>query len=196
MPHPLFARRYWIFDMDGTLTLAQHDFQAMRIALGLPENQTILESLAALPRTQAAPIYARLQAMELEIAQTAQAAVGAESLLQSLTAQGIQLGLLTRNSALNIQVTLQAAGLAQYFAPHDLISRDCAPPKPHPAGIQRLLAQWQASAHQAVMVGDFVYDLQAGRAAGTATVYLDPSAQFPDREHADWCFSSLEELLA
>ncbi|MFZ1341890.1 HAD family hydrolase [Thiothrix eikelboomii] len=196
MPHPLFARRYWIFDMDGTLTLAQHDFQAMRMALGLPENQTILESLAALPSTQAAPLYARLQAMELEIAQTAQAAIGAEPLLQALTAQGIQIGLLTRNSALNTQVTLQAAGLAQYFAAADLISRDCAPPKPHPAGIQRLLAQWQAQPDEAVMVGDFVYDLQAGRAAGTATVYLDPSAQFPDRAYADWCVQSLVELLA
>lgn len=196
MPHPLLACKYWIFDMDGTLTLAKHDFSAIRQALGLPPDQTILESLAALPPATAAPIYQRLQAIELEIANLSEAAEGAHELLSYLSAQGARIGVLTRNSALNTQVTLEAAGLAQHFAPIDLISRDCAPPKPHPAGIQRLLAQWQAAPHEAVMVGDFVYDLQAGRAAGTATLYIDPSAEFPAREQADWCISSLMELLA
>ncbi len=196
MPHPLLARKYWIFDMDGTLTLAKHDFSAIRAALGLPAHQTILESLAALAPEQAAPIYARLQAIELEIAQVSEAAAGAHELLQHLTAQGTRLGILTRNSALNTEVTLQAAGLADYFEAADLVSRDCAPPKPHPAGIQRLLAQWQAEPQEAVMVGDFIYDLQAGRAAGTATLYIDPSAGFPEREHADYCVTSLAELLA
>lgn len=196
MPHPLLTRKYWIFDMDGTLTLAKHDFSAIRQALGLPAHQTILESLATLPPETAAPLYQRLQAIELAIAERSEAAEGALELLSYLSAQGARLGILTRNSALNTQVTLAAAGLAQHFAAADLVSRDCAPPKPHPAGIQRLLAQWQAKPHEAVMVGDFVYDLQAGRAAGTATVYIDPSAAFPAHEHADCCVRSLAELLA
>ena len=182
--------------MDGTLTLAKHDFSSIRHALGLPPDQTILESLAALPPETAAPLYERLQAIELEIAQRSEAAAGADELLGYLSAQGARVGILTRNSALNTQVTLAAAGLAQHFTAADLVSRDCAPPKPHPAGIQRLLAQWQAQPQEAVMVGDFVYDLQAGRAAGTTTLYIDPSAAFPAREHADWCVASLAELLA
>lgn len=196
MPHPLLARNYWIFDMDGTLTVAKHDFNAMRAALGLPTNQTILESLAALPTATAAPLYARLQAMELEIAKRSEPATGAIQLLEYLKTRGARIGILTRNSALNTELTLQAAGLAQYFATADLISRDCAPPKPHPAGIERLLMQWQAKPAEAVMVGDFVYDLQAGRAAGTATLYIDPSAECPAREHADCWVRSLVELLA
>ena len=195
MLHPLLALPYWIFDMDGTLTLAQHDFQAMRAALGLPANQTILESLAALPAQEAAPLYARLQAMELEIAQQAQAAEGAVDLLNYLTEHGAHIGLLTRNSALNIQVTLEAAGLLRFFKAADLISRDCAAPKPSPEGIQRLLHQWQAPAQEAVMVGDYLYDLQAGRAAHTHTLYLDPTGQFPDQAEADVCLQSLLELF-
>lgn len=195
MTHALLARDYWIFDMDGTLTIAQHDFQAMRAALGLPANQTILESLAAMSAAEAAPLHARLQAMELAIAQEAQAAAGATEFLDYLKAQGKTIGLLTRNSAINIEVTLTAAGLLDYFETVNLLSRDCAPPKPHPAGIERLLNQWQTTPEQAVMVGDFLYDLQAGRAAGTSTLYIDPSAEFPDREHADYCIRSLAELL-
>ena len=28
--------RHWVFDMDGTLTVAVHDFAAIRVALGDP----------------------------------------------------------------------------------------------------------------------------------------------------------------
>ena len=33
---PLSARDCWIFDMDGTLTVSAHDFEAIRLELGLP----------------------------------------------------------------------------------------------------------------------------------------------------------------
>jgi phosphoglycolate phosphatase-like HAD superfamily hydrolase len=45
------------------------------------------------------------------------------------------------------------------------------------------------------MVGDYLYDLQAGRAAGTATVHVDPSGRFAFAEHADVQVPSLEALL-
>lgn len=195
MPHPLMKRKCWIFDMDGTLTLAQHDFLAIRDALGLPMNQTILESLAQLPEHEAAPKHAQLQSIELEIASKALAAPNAHQVLEYLNTQGTKIGILTRNSLQNIEVTLKAAGLWEYFGEDNLVSRDCALPKPHPAGIERLLVQWQAPATEAVMVGDFLYDLQAGRAANTATVYIDPSEKFNHRAFADLCISDLGQLL-
>ncbi|MEY4949417.1 MAG: hypothetical protein RL698_1628, partial [Pseudomonadota bacterium] len=41
--------RHWIFDLDGTLTVAMHDFDAIRTALDLPTGRPILEALAELP---------------------------------------------------------------------------------------------------------------------------------------------------
>ena len=35
------------------------------------------------------------------------------------------------------------------------------------------MKNWQADPADGVMVGDAIYDLQAGRAAGVATLYLD-----------------------
>jgi phosphoglycolate phosphatase-like HAD superfamily hydrolase len=46
------------------------------------------------------------------------------------------------------------------------------------------------------MVGDYQFDLLAGRAAGTATVYVDPSGEFPFARHADVSVRSLALLAA
>ena len=54
----LRERKYWIFDLDGTLTVAVHDFTATRRELDLPPGKPILEELATphLPRcAHAAP---------------------------------------------------------------------------------------------------------------------------------------------
>ena len=46
--------RHWVFDMDGTLTVAVHDFAAIRVALAIPPEDDILTHLAALPAEEAA----------------------------------------------------------------------------------------------------------------------------------------------
>lgn len=190
----LDRRGYWIFDMDGTLTVAVHDFDAIRAELGLAPKQPILEQLALLPEAEARALYARLDELELELARGARAAEGAERLLESLAARGTQLGILTRNSFANALETLRACGLAKYFAPACVLGREAAAPKPDPQGIRRLLSHWRAEPHQAVMVGDYRFDLLAGRAAGTATVYVDTEREFPFAEHADVSVDSLVAL--
>lgn len=50
--------RHWVFDMDGTLTRAVHDFPAIRRALDIPEQDDILLHLAALPEAEAAAKHA------------------------------------------------------------------------------------------------------------------------------------------
>lgn len=192
----LLHKKYWIFDMDGTLTSAVHDFDAIRDQLGLPAGKPILEQLAALPKQESRRLHQRLDMIELEIAQHSTQAPGAEQLLQTLNAQGYQLGILTRNNLVNIHATLDAAGLSQYFTHEALISRHCAPPKPDPAGIQCLLQLWGGDAENTVMVGDHLFDLDTGRAAGTSVVYVDHSGEFIHGSKADFCVCSLAELYA
>jgi HAD superfamily hydrolase (TIGR01509 family) len=187
-------RRCWIFDLDGTLTVAAHDFAAIRARLGLPPGEPILEALAALPARRAAPLWRELDALELELAQRARAAPGAAELLGALRARGARLGILTRNSHGNAELSLRAAGLRTFFAAEDLVAREHAPPKPRPDGIRRLLARWGARPEQAVMVGDYRFDLEAGRAAGVATVYVDLDGSRAFAHQADLRVRGLEEL--
>ena len=185
-----------VFDMDGTLTRAVHDFAALRRALDLPEGRPILEEISARPAPEAAALYARLDELEAELAARATPADGARALLEALRTRGARLGILTRNSRANALRTLRAAGLAAWFHEGDVLGRDEAAPKPSPAGVRALLERWQAPAARSVMGGDYRYDLEAGRAAGVTTVYVDDSGEFPFRALADCAITRLDALIA
>jgi HAD superfamily hydrolase (TIGR01509 family) len=189
-------RDHWVFDLDGTLTVAAHDFDAIRTELDLPPGRPILESLAALSDDEATARRRRLDAIELEIATAAQVAAGAVELLDALRLRGARVGIVTRNSHRCVLATLAACGLAEFFPEDAIVDRDAAPPKPDPSGIVLLLERWRARPERAVMVGDYLFDLQAGRGAGAATVYVDPSGAFPWAEHADLAVRGLADLRA
>jgi HAD superfamily hydrolase (TIGR01509 family) len=191
----ILARHCWIFDLDGTLTLPVHDFAAIRTALGMAESDPdILRFLASLPAAEAAAREARLIEIEYELAAKTAAAPGAVRLLDRLLRRGSQVGILTRNRREIALHTLDQIGLSQYFTPQAILGRDEAEPKPHPEGIEKLLDAWGNAPDEAVMVGDYLYDLQVGRAAGTATIHVDASRAFPWPELADLAVANLEEL--
>lgn len=187
--------RHWIFDMDGTLTLAVHDFPAIKSELGLPLDRGILEVLAEMAPAEAALVNQRLDRIEYELACQAQPASGARDFLDLLSKKQARLGILTRNKKSHALVTLRAAGLGDFFHEEDIIGRDEADPKPSPQGIRILLDRWQASAAETVMAGDYKFDLESGRAAGTRTVYVDPERKFPFRRLADVWVTSLGQLI-
>jgi HAD superfamily hydrolase (TIGR01509 family) len=173
--------RHWVFDMDGTLTLAVHDFEAIKQALDIPLAEDILQYLAALPKAEAADKHAWLLAHERELAEAAQAAPGALELVCELRSRGYQLGILTRNAHALALVTLQAIGLADCFASHAVIGRDEAPPKPDPGGLLHLAQQWQVAPSALVMVGDYRFDLQCARAAGAQALLVNlPENPWPE----------------
>ncbi len=194
-PVNLLLRPAWIFDLDGTLTVAVHDFDAIRAELGLRPGQPILEQLAALPTDVAAPLHRQLGDIERDLADGARAQPGAAALLEALAGRGAKRGILTRNRQDLAWRTLRAAGLDRWFEEGDVLGRDDAPPKPSPAGIVALLERWAVPGSDAVMVGDYLFDLQAGRAAGTATVHFDVEGRFPWAEHCDRQVSRLHALL-
>lgn len=187
-------KKYWLFDMDGTLTRAMHDFDAMRAELGLPAGVPILEALAAMDAEEAREKRQALDAMELRMAAEAEPQPGSHELLSQLRERGAQLGIVTRNGREIADVTLRACGLDGYFEPNAIISRDCCEAKPHPAGVQLLLERWSAPTGDAVMVGDFLFDLQAGHTAGVDTVHMDVEGVFEWPEVMKWGVRSLEEL--
>lgn len=191
----LRENNYWVFDLDGTLTIPVHDFAAIRSELGIPSEADILDFLSALPEAEAARRHARLHEIELELSARTAAAPGAVRLVERLALRGARLGILTRNTREIALVTLSHLGLLDYFEPSAIVGRDEALPKPEPDGIRRLAGQWGADPAATIMVGDYLFDLQAGKAAGATTIHVDRTGSFRWPEFADLTVVSLDELL-
>ncbi|MCQ4278597.1 HAD family hydrolase [Pseudomonas stutzeri] len=189
--------RHWVFDMDGTLTLAVHDFPAIKRALDIPQEDDILHHLAALPADEAASKRAWLLDHERELAHAATPAPGARELLHMLRERGCRLGVLTRNAHELALVTLQAVGMGDCFASDDILGRDEAPPKPDPGGLLHLADKWSIEPSELVMVGDFRFDLECAKAAGACGVLVNlPENPWPELTelHARDCLA-LRQLL-
>lgn len=185
--------------MDGTLTLAVHDFNDIRNTLGLAEGKPILEAIDDLPPKEASAMMQKLFTIEMDIAARATQQPGAEELLVQLLEDNCKLGILTRNGVEIAAKTLEAAGLSSYFNRELVLGRESCAPKPDPAGIHHLLSAWQADAESSVMVGDYKFDLESGHRAGVHTVHLDVDgiAQWPElTTHRVPSLNALQQLIA
>ncbi|MEB0208458.1 HAD family hydrolase [Pseudomonas sp. CCC3.1] len=184
---------HWVFDMDGTLTIAVHDFAAIRQALGIPAEDDILTHLNGLPADEAAAKHAWLLEHERELALASTPAAGAVELVRELAARGYRLGILTRNAQELAHITLKAIGLCECFAPQDVLGRENAAHKPDPDGLLQLAQAWGVTPDSMVMVGDYRFDLECGRAAGSKTVLVNvPENPWP--ELTDWHARDCREL--
>lgn len=195
MPVFLHKCRHWVFDMDGTLTRAVHDFDYIRRKLEIPPEADILGHLDSLPATESRAAHAWLLEHEHALAEASIAAPGAVELVRHLHERGDRLAILTRNAHELARITLQAIGLAHYFAPKDTLGREQAAPKPAPDGMFKIAHNWQVNSSRLCMIGDFHFDLTSARNAGARTVLVNlPDNPWPELtdHHAQDC----SELLA
>lgn len=191
---PLHARSHWIFDLDGTLTIPVHDFLAARDALGIPHDCDILGEIERWPEPRAQHARAWLDRWERDLAEHAAVQPDALALVHALVARGARCGILTRNTVPVARLSLARIGLADAFPDAWILGRESAAPKPSPAGILHLLGAWGCPPSDAVMVGDYVHDVRAGRAAGVATVLVNRDGESGWDDEADLVVSDLHAL--
>ena len=155
-----------IFDLDGTLVESYLDFDRMRGEMDLPAGVPILETLATLPAERAARCWEILQRHEMQGVERAELISGVPEFLAVLKQKQVRTSVFTRNSRSCTLATLERFGLTF----DTVLSRDDAPPKPHPQGILDICRRWKMEPAETAVLGDYVFDLKAGRAAGARTV--------------------------
>ena len=184
----------WIFDLDGTLTKPTHDFDFIRECLKVPAGELILEYSQSLPIEESKPLLNKLSKMEQSVIKNTQIAEGANSLIKFLHTQSYEIGILTRNTKDNAIQTLIHIGLYKFFRPEFIIGRDEQKPKPSPDGISYLLSKWNKKLTNAVIIGDYRLDLEAGRNAGISTILIGRATDEDTERLADYQFSNLSKL--
>jgi len=183
---PAFRPRLVVFDCDGTLVDSQHAIVAcmaaayaaeglapppaadVRRVIGLP----LLECMMRLSPDHAADGHARLTEAYKEAFFTLRQQPdhheplfgGALAVLDRLEADGFLLGIATGKAKRGLLAVLDRHGLTERFA--TLQTGDMGPGKPHPAMLERAIAETGVAAGDVVMVGDTSFDMLMARSAG------------------------------
>ena len=203
-----------LFDLDGTLIASEIDFAAMKrgvleiaarhgvsdaTLVALDILGVIKESAGRLDAARAEALKAEAEAFltEIEVRACLEAKPfpGACELLQKLAAEGIPVGIVTRNCRASAD-----AVLSQFHLPHDLLltRNDVANTKPHPEHLLVALRFLEAEPSHALMVGDHRMDIEGGKRAGVFTVGIlapDRPADFFDELKPDLVVRSLQEVM-
>ncbi len=180
-----------IFDMDGTLTLPTIDFDRLRAEIGI-ESGTILEALESMTPDQRSRADGIIEEHERVAARDSELQDGVHDVLDFLRAGGIRIAIATRNSKPSVRTVLDKHRL---HVDH-IHTREDGAVKPSPRPVLDICEHFQIAPESSWMIGDYVYDIQSGNAAGATTVLFAADAAIPEAaEQADHVISNLRELI-
>jgi HAD superfamily hydrolase (TIGR01509 family) len=179
-----------IFDLDGTLIDSRLDFDQMRCDMEFATGQLILETLESLPEGERKDRCREvLRRHEYQGAMSATLMPGAVELLAELDRRCLPQAILTRNSREMTDLALRRLQLE--FS--QVLTREDAPPKPDPEGLHIICHNWHIAPRDVVFVGDFHFDVIAGRRAGMATVLYAPGPRPEYAHEADFVITDLAQ---
>lgn len=178
-----------IFDMDGTLTEPTIDFGSIRRELGF-EPGDLAAQILALPEDDRRRAWQVIERHEEHAMRAQKLQSGAAELLGECRRAGLRLGLLTRNARKSVDHLC-----GRYRLVFDIvITREFSFIKPHPAPLLRMIETWSLAPDQVLMIGDYRFDIDCGRAAGTRTCFFQNPGQTWYGQDADYTVHSMAEL--
>lgn len=186
-----------LFDFDGTLTRpGALDFSVIKRAIGCPEDIPVLEFLDTVgDERRRLDMTRQLNRFEMEGAAMSTPNAGAEQLIDDIKKSGLAVGILTRNSRASVNKALENFSLLRKADIDVLITRE-DPVKIKPSGEGVLLAaeKMGLAPERVLVVGDYRFDMQAGREAGALTAYLANQAPVPDDIDSHFTLRTLQDL--
>ena len=182
-----------IFDLDGTITKPYFDFDVIREEIGLAKDSgPVLESMEKMKPQQRKKAEKILHYHERKAVTESKLNDGAKDTLSALRAEGIHIGVLTRNKRSNAFAIARKHNL-KFDA---VVGREEGPIKPDAFGVLRLCRQFDVEPQETLLVGDYMFDLLCAKASGAVAVLLvnhEQSDQFAG--HADFCIENISEIL-
>lgn len=189
-----------LFDFDGTLTEpGLIDFAAIKTEIKCPSDRPILEFIDDLPSAgDRQKALAVLERYEDASARAARPNAGAEEIVLFLRGEKKKLGIITRNrlkSLLTSMACFNKIGASDFDV---IVTREnMLKLKPHPDGVLFAAKSLGISPSETAVVGDYVFDIEAGRRAGAATVFLESAhTKIRPDPPADFTIKALNGLRA
>jgi phosphoglycolate phosphatase len=185
----LHAIKAVIFDFDGTLAVLNIDFSSMRervfdlirrsgIVEAAIQEKYLLEIIDEVYEmfwekspSGAETFYQEshdiLHEVEMKAAEKGSLIPGAGGTLKGLREKGIRVGIITRNCEDAVRkVFPEIDDFCDIFVSRNSVKKV----KPHPDHLTRVMDSLKVSGEEAIMVGDHIIDIQAGKRVGMKTI--------------------------
>jgi len=183
----------FIFDLDGTLVEFNLDFDEIRKVLNI-KGKYVLESLMRLDEEVRMKKMEKLKEFEINAAKKARLIQNADHILNLLEKNGYRKGIVTRNCRESVEIILNRFGINLDF----VITREDSEPKPSPAPVFMAIQLAGSRPERSIMIGDYKFDMIAGKNAGVKTVLLLTEKNRQKAEEfihlADYVIEGLDEL--
>lgn len=182
-----------IFDLDGTITAPLLDFNKIRSELKIESSEPVWEAIQRLDGKEKRRAEAVLDAYEIWAAQNAEFNKGVKEALLVLDDLGIKKGIITRNSLRAWEIVKERLSLEVDAV---ITREDAFPLKPAPDGVVALMEKLSCTRQETILVGDYLFDIEAGRSAGVRTVlFLNDEIEPPWAYLADYKIRDMRKLL-
>ena len=182
-----------IFDLDGTLTRPYLDFDAIRAEIGIVSGP-ILEAINAMPPLERSRADAILLRHEWDAAHHGELQEDAVEVVAQIR-ECHKVALLTRNTRPIVDHILKTHG----FEFDAIRTREDGAIKPSSEPVLSLCAELGASPEDSWVVGDYLFDIQSGKSAGTRTVLMigddEPPLFAPLADHMIHRLREIPEII-
>lgn len=173
-----------IFDLDGTLVSSSLDFPAIKQEIGCPTDADVLTFLETLTEEMQQQAMQVIHCHELLDAQYCDWIPGARDFVEACIERDIPMAIVTRNSCQSSQVKIERNAIPI----ERVITRENSKPKPDPTALLQIADEFGLPPQDVLMVGDYRYDLEAGRNANMKSCLVNYTT-LPDYSHmADYTF--------
>lgn len=180
-----------LFDLDGVLVENELDFELISREIFGEVRSPLLESISRIKNQfERRRAHSILEKHERRAANSCILKEGVSELLKSLDEWDMQKGVVTRNSKFTARTIIRRFGLAFDV----VVSREDAAPKPAKDPVVLACRQMGLSPDKVVFLGDYEFDMIAGKKAGAFTVLLRNSSR-SFSPHADRMVNSIWDFI-
>ena len=182
-----------IFDLDGTITEPFFDFDAIREEIGLSRDAgPLLELMEDMDEEELTRTKQILEKYEKQAVKESELNKGVTKTIDALRDMNIKVGILTRNTRDNALAIAKKHNLTF----DGIVDRHDGPVKPDAFGVLELCSQFGTDSKEALVVGDYLFDLLSAKSAGATAVLLKTHDKAQDfSRHADFTINQLDQVL-
>jgi HAD superfamily hydrolase (TIGR01549 family) len=179
-----------IFDLDNTLVSSSLNFNQIRESIGCPYETDILDYVEMLPQEEKLLAENMLIEHEMNDALHSKKLVGVIELLDLLTYLAIPCAIVTRNSRKASSLKMKN----NHIVIDLLLTREDSKAKPAPDALFYIAAYWSLKPEKILLVGDYLYDLQAAKNANVLSCLVTNGKSVDYGDLANIVVSNLNEL--